>query len=98
MFHGGSFSQSLSDSAFGRLETVLFQFPHSFHYEDVNHCYLGKILDKFSEITTAAGTFAKRKIAVEIWRGLWYTGYAFCCCIVLFRVGSVERLLQTLFI
>ena len=37
----------------GRLEAVLFQFPYSFHYEDENRRYLGKILDEFSGIQAA---------------------------------------------
>ena len=36
-----------------RLEAVLFQFPFSFHYEDENRRYLGKILDEFSGIQAA---------------------------------------------
>ncbi|MDL2229527.1 DUF72 domain-containing protein [Treponema sp. OttesenSCG-928-L16] len=35
------------------LEAVLFQFPYSFHYEDDNRRYLGKILDQFSGISSA---------------------------------------------
>ena len=37
----------------GRLEAVLFQFPHSFHYEDENRRYLGKILGAFAGIPSA---------------------------------------------
>ena len=37
----------------GVLEAVLFQFPFSFHYEDENRRYLGKILDEFSGIPAA---------------------------------------------
>jgi len=37
----------------GRLEAVLFQFPYSFHYEDENRRYLGKVLDEFSGIQAA---------------------------------------------
>jgi uncharacterized protein YecE (DUF72 family) len=37
----------------GRLEAVLFQFPFSFHYEDENRVYLGKILNEFSGIPSA---------------------------------------------
>ena len=36
-----------------RLEAVLFQFPFSFHYEDENRRYLGKILDEFTGIQAA---------------------------------------------
>ena len=37
----------------GRLEAVLLQFPFSFHYENDNRRYLGKILDVFSGIPAA---------------------------------------------
>jgi uncharacterized protein YecE (DUF72 family) len=37
----------------GRLETVLFQFPYSFHYEDDNRRYLGKLLNYFKDIPMA---------------------------------------------
>ena len=37
----------------GCLEAVLFQFPYSFHYEDENRRYLGKILSEFSGIRAA---------------------------------------------
>jgi uncharacterized protein YecE (DUF72 family) len=37
----------------GRLEAVLFQFPFSFHYEDDNRRYLGKILEQFSGVSAA---------------------------------------------
>lgn len=37
----------------GVLGAVLFQFPYSFHYEDENRRYLGRILDEFSGIPAA---------------------------------------------
>jgi uncharacterized protein YecE (DUF72 family) len=37
----------------GRLEAVLLQFPFSFHYEEENRRYLGKLLDVFSDIQAA---------------------------------------------
>ena len=37
----------------GCLEAVLFQFPSSFHYEDENRRYLGRILGAFSGISSA---------------------------------------------
>ena len=36
-----------------RLEAVLFQFPYSFHYEDINRIYLSNVLDKFKGIPCA---------------------------------------------
>ena len=51
----------------GRLETVLFQFPHSFRYEDENRRYLGKVLGAFSGISTA----------VEFRNSDWFTDKVF---------------------
>lgn len=37
----------------GRLEAVLFQFPHSFHYTDNNRRYLDKLLNYFKAVPLA---------------------------------------------
>jgi uncharacterized protein YecE (DUF72 family) len=39
--------------AAGRLEAVLFQFPHSFHYEADNRRYLDKLLAFFKDVPSA---------------------------------------------
>jgi uncharacterized protein YecE (DUF72 family) len=48
----------------GRLEAVLFQFPHSFHYEADNRRYLEKLLACFKGVPAA----------VEFRAAEWYTG------------------------
>ena len=47
----------------GRLDAVLFQFPHSFKYEDENRMYLDKLLKFFSEVP----------VAVEFRKSDWYS-------------------------
>ena len=47
-----------------RLETVLFQFPYSFHYTDENRRYLDKLLKFFHGVPAA----------VEFRTADWYTG------------------------
>jgi uncharacterized protein YecE (DUF72 family) len=37
----------------GRLETVLFQFPYSFHYTDDNRRYLSALMNEFNDIPRA---------------------------------------------
>jgi len=51
----------------GRLESVLFQFPYSFHYEEDNRWYLAKLLDFFREVPAA----------VEFRTAEWYTNRVF---------------------
>ena len=48
----------------GQLEAVLFQFPYSFHYNDENRRYLGKLMGAFSGIPSA----------VEFRNDEWFTG------------------------
>jgi uncharacterized protein YecE (DUF72 family) len=47
-----------------RLETVLFQFPYSFKYENDNRRYLDKLLKYFKDIP----------LAVEFRKADWYSG------------------------
>jgi len=48
----------------GRLDTVLFQFPYSFKYEDDNRRYLDKLLKTFKDVPKA----------VEFRKSDWYNG------------------------